>query len=103
VATRTRQDQVLAVAVATIYAEHHGRYGSPRVQIELQERGQRSGRKRIARLMLAQALCARPKRRYRTTTDSRHGLPISPNLVRQLRIPTVTRQTRSGEQYEPAW
>jgi putative transposase len=81
VAKRTRQDQVLAVAVATIYAEHHGRYGSPRVQIELRERGQRSGRKRIARLMRAQDLCARPKRRYRTTTDSRHRLPISPNLL----------------------
>jgi hypothetical protein len=37
-AARTRQNQVLAVAVATIYAEHHGRYGSPRVQIELRER-----------------------------------------------------------------
>ena len=72
---------MLAVAVATIYAEHHGRYGSPRVQIELRERGQRSGRKRIARLMRAHALRARPKRRYRTTTDSRHGLPISPNLL----------------------
>jgi transposase InsO family protein len=81
VATRTRQDQVLAVAVAAVYAEHHGRYGSPRVQIELRERGQRSGRKRIARLMRAQDLRARPKRRYRTTTDSRHGLPISPNLL----------------------
>lgn len=80
-AARTRQDQVLAVAVATIYAEHHGRYGSPRVQIELRERGQRSGRKRVARLMRVQALRARPRRRYRTTTDSRHGLPVCPNLL----------------------
>ena len=31
VAARTRQDQVLAMAVAAIYAEHYGRYGSPRV------------------------------------------------------------------------
>ena len=81
VAVRTRQDQVLAVAVAAIYAEHHGRYGSPRVQMELRERGQRSGRKRIARLMRLQGLRARPRRRYRTTTDSRHGLPVSPNLL----------------------
>ena len=81
VAARTRQDQVLAVAVAAIYAEHHGRYGSPRVQMELRDRGQHSGRKRIARLMRAQGLRARPKRRYRTTTDSRHGLAVSPNLL----------------------
>jgi hypothetical protein len=81
VAVRTRQDQVLAVAVATIYAEHHGRYGSPRVQMELRDRGQCSGRKRIARLMRIQGLRARPRRRYRTTTDSRHGLPVCPNLL----------------------
>ena len=81
VAARTRQDQVLTVAVAAIYAENHGRYGSPRVQMELRDRGQRTGRKRIARLMRMQGLRARPKRRYRTTTDSRHGLPVSPNLL----------------------
>jgi transposase InsO family protein len=80
-AARTREDQVLAVAVAAIYAEHHGRYGSPRVRMELRDRGQRSGRKRIARLMRLQGLRARPKRRYRTTTDSRHGLPVCPNLL----------------------
>jgi transposase InsO family protein len=80
-AARTRQDQTLAVAVASIYAENHGRYGSPRVQMELRARGQRSGRKRIARLMRAQGLRARPRRRYRTTTDSRHGLPVCPNLL----------------------
>jgi putative transposase len=80
-AARTREDRVLAVAVAAIYAEHHGRYGSPRVRMELRDRGQHSGRKRIARLMRLQGLRARPRRRYRTTTDSRHGLPVCPNLL----------------------
>ncbi len=81
VAVRTREDRVLAVAVAAIYAESHGRYGSPRVRMELRDRGRRTGRKRIARLMRSQGLRARPRRRYRTTTDSRHGLPVSPNLL----------------------
>jgi putative transposase len=78
----TRLNQVLAVTVAAIYTEHHGRYGSPRVQMELRDRGQYSGRKRIARLMRIQGLRARLRRRYRTTTDSRHGaLPVCPNLL----------------------
>ena len=80
-AAQTREDQVLAVAVAAIYAENHGRYGSPRVQMELRNRGQRSGRKRIARLMRLQGLRARPRRRYQTSTDCRHGLPVCSNLL----------------------
>jgi hypothetical protein len=31
--------------------------------------------------MRIQGLRARPRRRYRTTTDSRHGLPVCPNLL----------------------
>ncbi len=49
--------------------------------MELRDRGQCRGRKRIARLMHAQGLRARPKRRYRTTADSCHGLPDCPNLL----------------------
>ena len=50
-------------------------------QRELRDRGQGRGRKRIARLMRLQRLRARPRLRYRTTTDSRHGLPVCPNLL----------------------
>jgi len=48
---------------------------------ELREQGVRTGRKRIARLMREQGLRARRKRRFRTTTDSRHDLPIAPNVI----------------------
>ncbi len=80
-AARTRQDQALAVEVVSVYAGSRCRYGSPRVHAELRERGHRIGRKRVARLMREQDIRARHKRRYRTTTDSRHGLPVYPNLL----------------------
>ncbi len=79
--TRTRQDQVLAAVVATIYTNNRGCYGSPRVQVELRERGHCVGRKRVARLMREQGLSARYKRRYRRTTDSRHNFAISANVL----------------------
>src|SRR5205807_1255383 len=47
----TQEDQRLGLQVAAIYRESRGRYGSPRVHAELRERGQRTGRKRVARLM----------------------------------------------------
>jgi putative transposase len=80
-AARTRDDRRLEVEIAAIHAESHQRYGSPRVHAELRERGQRTGRKRVARLMREQRLRARCKRRFRTTTDSRHDLPIARNVL----------------------
>ena len=80
-ATRAHVDQRLAVEIAAVHAESRRRYGSPRVHAELRARGQHVGRKRIARLMQAQALRARPKRRFRTTTDSDHGLPVAANVL----------------------
>jgi len=42
------KDQTLGLEVAAIHAESRGRYGSPRIHAELRERGQHTGRKRVA-------------------------------------------------------
>lgn len=80
-AARTLADQRLAVEVAAIFTEKRERYGSPRVQRELHDRGQRVSRRRVARVMRTHGLRARHRRRFRTTTDSRHTLPVAPNVV----------------------
>ncbi len=80
-APRAQQDENLAIAIDAIYRQSRGRYGSPRVHAELRESGQRTGRKRVARLMRRQGLRARPRRRYRRTTDSGHGLAIKGNVL----------------------
>jgi len=80
-APRAGADQRLAIEVAAIHAESQRRYGSPRVHRELRARGQHVGRKRVARLMRTQGLRARVPRRFRTTTDSQHALPIAPNVL----------------------
>src|SRR5262249_19295176 len=56
-------------------------YGSPRVRAELQARGVRTSKRRVERLMQRQGLCARRKRKLTRTTDSRHKLPVAPNLL----------------------
>ena len=87
-APRTRDDQLLAIKIAAIHSASRRRYGSPRVHEELRDQGVRTGRKRVARLMRAQGLQARRKRRFRVTTDSRHDLPVGPNvLARQFDVP----------------
>ncbi len=78
---RAVEDQRLALEVRAIYAESRRSYGSPRVHMELRDRGRRLGRKRVARLMRAAGLRARGFRRFRCTTDSGHGMAIRGNLL----------------------
>lgn len=78
---RAIEDQRLGAKVAAVHKQSRRRYGSPRIHRELRAVGTRIGRKRVARLMGAQGLVARPKRRFRRTTDSSHGRPPAPNLL----------------------
>lgn len=78
---RVREDHRLLVEVKAIHRASRGTYGSPRVHAEMQARGMRHGRKRIARLMREGGIQARHKRRFKATTDSSHGHPVASNLL----------------------
>ena len=68
--------------IKRVHRDTNGRYGSPRIHAELKAQGRGVSRGRIERLMHhhgIRAIMARP-RRVRTT-DSRHDLPIAPNLL----------------------
>ena len=72
--------QILAV-IGAIHAELKGAYGSPRMIRELRLRGFTAGKERVERLMRENGIYARHKRRYKVTTDSKHGLPVAENLL----------------------
>lgn len=80
-APRRLADDRLGLEIAAIHAEHRQRYGSPRIHAELVERGCRTSRKRVARLMRVRGLAARRRRRFRITTQSRHPFPVAPNVL----------------------
>ena len=80
---RTRRNRALGVEIAAVHAERRGVYGSPRVHRELVSRGVSVGKHRVARLMRAAGLSAKAPKRFVVTTDSKHRLPVSPNLLRQ--------------------
>lgn len=77
---RAQRDQALTPHVRAAFLASKGRYGSPRVHAELHS-VHGVGRKRVARLMRAAGLRARPRRRHVVTTQSRHNHRIAPNLV----------------------
>jgi transposase InsO family protein len=72
----------LLAAIRQVHQASSGRYGSPRVHAVLRKQGRGVSRGRIERLMSRQGIRAimAPPRRARTT-DSRHDLPIAPNLI----------------------
>ena len=79
---RHLSDAALLVHIRAVFAAHRGGYGWPRVWRQLLSQDIRVGKSRVQRLMQSHGIQARGKRRFRiATTDSRHGLPIAPNLL----------------------
>lgn len=74
-------DDALLVHIKAIHAESKGSYGWPRIWKELLARGIRVGKERVRKLMQQHGIKARGKRRFKATTDSRHDLPVAPNLL----------------------
>ncbi len=78
---RSRVDEQLVEEIRSIQGTADYSYGSPRVTEELRGRGYRVGENRVARLLRENKLGVRRKRRYRSTTDSNHSLPVAENLL----------------------
>lgn len=84
---RERGNQVLLEEIENIHQEHKGRYGSPRITLELQRRGHRCGENRVARIMRENGIEGIASRRKRPrTTDSLHRGRVAPNRLKGLEI-----------------
>jgi putative transposase len=78
---RVQDDVVLRERIRQIHEQVKGRYGSPRVRMELRALGIRCAKKRVARLMRAEGLRAKSVRRFRVTTQSDHTQPVVANVL----------------------
>ena len=90
---RSAANRALVDDIKRVHRDTRGRYGSPRIHVELKAQGRGVSRGRIERLMRRhgiRAIMARP-RRVRTT-DSCHDLPIAPNLLDRNFIATAPNQ-----------
>jgi putative transposase len=78
---RSTKDTQLKVLIAASFDASRKTYGSPRVLEDLREVGEHVGRNRVIRLMQAQGLRARVRKRFKCTTNSEHDQPIAPNVL----------------------
>lgn len=84
-APQADRDMALRDALQRIALEFPS-YGWPRMTMELKRRGWAVNHKRVYRLMREDNLLCLRKRKFVVTTDSEHGLPIYPNLARQMTL-----------------
>ncbi len=90
---RAQEDAVITESIRRVYNHHRGRYGSPRIWIDLRQQGMTCGENRVARLMRQAGLQAITSHRRRPrTTDSSHSGPIAPNLLKNM---VVTRANQA--------
>lgn len=80
---RELENKALSEKIEAIFKAEKSRAGSPRITKRLQAEGARVGRHRVARLMRVNGWRARAAKKYKATTNSKHSLPVAPNLLEQ--------------------
>ena len=80
---RSRQNRALEDKIRVLHKASHGIYGSPRIHRDLGDAGVRCGKNRVARIMRSAGIRSRTKRKFKATTNSKHNLPVAPNLLDQ--------------------
>jgi transposase InsO family protein len=96
--TRRLEDNRLRPLVRSIFWEHRRRYGARRITVELAARGQSCSRRRVRRLMEEMELVAIQPRSFKPrTTDSRHTLGYSQNLLIDAPPPDDVNQVWVGD------
>jgi putative transposase len=98
-----------SVHLKAAFAASHKAYGSRRLRSAMAERGLAMGRHRIRSLMRVNGLRPIWRRKFIHTTDSKHGLAVSPNVLNRQFEQTMPNQvwvcdityirTRSGWLY----
>ena len=81
--SKQAEDKELAERVKAVFIEGRGHYGTRRIKKGLAMAGMNVSRRRIARLMKQSDLACKSKRKFKMTTDSKHALPIAPNLLQR--------------------
>jgi transposase InsO family protein len=95
---RAQQDAQLKPLIQDIFWEHRRRYGARRIAQELSSRNQGCGVGRVGRLLREMGLQAIQPKSYRPrTTDSRHRLGYSPNLLLESPPPGGINQVWVGD------
>ena len=95
---RELSDGRLLPMIVSIFKLHRRRYGARRIAAELDRRGIRCGRRRVAKLLKVASLTAIQPRSFKPrSTESRHGLGYNENLLLDTPEPSAIDQLWVGD------
>jgi transposase InsO family protein len=98
-----QRNRELMPHICDIFWMHKRRYGARRIAVELGAMGHRCGVDRVAKLMKPLGLAAIQPKSFKTkTTQSRHCLGYSPNLLLSAPPPGAIHHSDRGGQYAGA-
>jgi putative transposase len=78
---KEKRELELLRAIEDVYKAGRGNYGSPRIFDQLKGMGHKVSKAKVERTMRRHHIRAKTKRKFRVTTDSKHNLPVAPNLL----------------------
>jgi putative transposase len=78
---REQANVVLLSEIRKVFADNNGNYGSPRVYRDLRTAGVSCGKEHVERLMREDGLRAKHVKKFKVTTDSKHSMPVAPNVL----------------------
>jgi len=84
---RQKENEMILFHIRVIFRESRNTYGSRRITAALNAMGIPCSKNRVARLMRENNLKAVGKRKYKVTTNSKHKLPVAPNLLGKNVVP----------------
>jgi transposase InsO family protein len=92
-----QRDEVLTVLVQEEFKTGRGVYGETRVLKKLQQKGIKTSRHRVGRLMAAAGLVCITNKPYTATTDSKHDKPIAKNKLKRRFNPKKPNRVYAGD------
>lgn len=78
---RQQEYECMIPIVQNVHARSRGTYGARRIAAEVVSHGYTCGRCKAKTLMNLAGVAAKQKRKFKVTTDSKHDLPVAPNLL----------------------
>jgi len=104
ISNREKANNELTEKIRMVHEESRQTYGGRRIYEELRDQGIPCSKNRVLRLKHKAGILVKTRRRFKVTTDSKHDLPISKNILnREFNVSAPDTHWAVDITYVPTW